>query len=68
VAKKGWSPSFDLEPVLGVNVVDKTLEPTVVVDLDPVWLANPDMMEIVDGPDIPQQLYHLGGPHPCLPE
>jgi hypothetical protein len=53
---------------LGVNVVDKTLEPTVVVDLDPVWLANPDMMEIVDGPDIPQQLYHLGGPHPCLPE
>ena len=64
---KGQSTSFDLKPVVGVNVVDKTLEPTV-VDLDSVWLASPDKMDIVDGPDVMLELHQLGGTHSGLLE
>jgi hypothetical protein len=45
------SATFDREPVLGVHVVDKTLEQTV-DNLDPVALASPDIMDIVDGLNI----------------
>jgi hypothetical protein len=37
---------------VGVHIVDKTLQQTV-VDFDPVRLTSPDMMEIVDGADVP---------------
>jgi hypothetical protein len=68
VSIKDPSTSFDLKPVLGVNIVDKTLEPTVVVDLDPVRLTSPDMMEIVDRADVTLELHHLGDTYPCLLE
>jgi hypothetical protein len=53
--------------VVGVNLVVKPLEPTV-VDFEPVRLTSPDMMEIVDGADVTLELHHLGGTHSDLLE